>query len=80
MESSSGFSPRVGKFIFPCKYCGKEPMQWTEIAPDSWMPFDLEKREIHQCWQKESSLPKSSNAANFVAIGAQTIQDNDSRE
>lgn len=27
-------------------------MQWSEIAPDTWMPFDLQKREIHHCWKK----------------------------
>lgn len=30
-------------------------MQWTEIAPDTWMPFDLEKRDIHHCWNKHPS-------------------------
>lgn len=49
-NSQPNFVPRVGKLTFPCKFCGKEPMQWSEIAPDTWMPVDLEKREVHHCW------------------------------
>lgn len=52
MSSQQNFIPRVGKLTFQCKFCGKEPMQWSEIAPDTWMPFDLQKREIHHCWKK----------------------------
>lgn len=67
MEPQSIFSPRIGKLTFPCKFCGKEPMQWTEVAPDSWMPFDLEKREIHCCWHKKSNKLKKNDAAVYVA-------------
>ncbi|MCC4264712.1 hypothetical protein LL240_09615 [Oceanimonas baumannii] len=27
-------------------------MQWTEVAPEKWMPFDLLNNEIHQCPSK----------------------------
>lgn len=50
------FSARVGKYVFPCRFCGKEPMQWLEVAPDTWMPFDLEKREVHNCWRLQKNL------------------------
>lgn len=45
------FVPRVGKYVFPCRFCGEEPMQWLEVAPETWMPFDLERREVHNCWR-----------------------------
>lgn len=48
------FVPRLGKYVFPCRFCGKEPMQWFEVSPDTWMPFDLEKREVHNCWRLDS--------------------------
>ncbi len=31
-------------------------MQWHEVAPDTWMPYDLQKREIHNCWKKYSGM------------------------
>lgn len=56
MTSKSEFVPRVGKFTFPCRFCGKEPMQWLEVAPDTWMPYDLQKREVHNCRSNRSVM------------------------
>lgn len=66
MEGKDKFEPRVGKYTFPCKYCGKEPMQWTEIAPDTWMPFDLEDRKVHKCWGETSRKVENMNATIHV--------------
>lgn len=63
MVFQKNFVPRVGKLTFACKFCCKEPMQWTEIAPDTWMPFDLEKREIHNCRRKGSNKPNLRSLA-----------------
>lgn len=43
------FVPRWGETVFDCKFCGSEGMQWTEIAPDRWKPFDLLNDTVHDC-------------------------------
>lgn len=49
---SKDFSPRWGKSVFDCVFCGAEGMQWTEVSPDKWMPYDLLNDEIHECAHK----------------------------
>lgn len=70
-DMSSEFIPRLGKTVFACRFCGCEPLQWTEIAHEKWMPFDLVKREIHQCWNIKLDIltPDSNVLRNLHAIG-----------
>jgi hypothetical protein len=49
---SNEFIPRWGGSVFDCDFCGFEGMQWTEISPDKWMPYDLFNKEIHHCPNK----------------------------
>ena len=48
-ETESQFMSRWGGFAFDCKYCGAEQMQWKEISPNKWMPYDLVENEAHEC-------------------------------
>lgn len=49
---SNEFIPRWGGSVFDCDFCGAEGMQWTEVSPDKWMPYDLLNKEVHHCPNK----------------------------
>lgn len=43
------FKPSWGSSVFECKFCGKNGMQWKQVAPDIWRPYDLQERKVHSC-------------------------------
>lgn len=49
---SNEFIPRWGGSVFDCDFCGAEGMQWTEVSPEKWMPYDLLNKEVHHCPNK----------------------------
>lgn len=49
---SNEFNPRWGGSVFTCVFCGTKHMQWTEVAPEKWMPYDLLNKDIHHCPNK----------------------------
>lgn len=49
---SNEFIPRWGGSVFGCDFCGAEGMQWTEVSPEQWMPYDLLNKEVHNCPNK----------------------------
>ena len=44
--------PRWGGTVFNCDFCGAEGMQWTEVSPNKWIPYDLLNKMIHHCPEK----------------------------
>lgn len=48
-NKKSGFEPTWGTSVFECKFCGKDGMQWKQVAPDIWIPYDLEEKKQHSC-------------------------------
>lgn len=36
-----------------CRYCGQNMLQWWELAPGVWRPYDVLRGELHQCKGKE---------------------------
>lgn len=43
------FKPSWGASVFKCKHCGKDGMQWKQIAPETWRPYDLQDKKLHSC-------------------------------
>ena len=43
------FKPSWGASVFKCKHCGKDGMQWKQIAPETWRPYDLQDKKSHSC-------------------------------
>ncbi len=67
---SKEISLRWGKSIFDCNFCKAEGMQWKEVAPDRWMPFDVLNNEIHHCLaNKASSLTRDDVLQHLQELG-----------
>lgn len=62
---------RWGKTIFDCRFCGSESMQWKEIAPDKWRPFDLLKNELHTC--SENVLTQDELLGHLLGMGFSVV-------
>ncbi len=43
---------QTGKMMI-CRYCGQNMLQWWELAPGVWRPYDVLRGELHQCKGKE---------------------------
>lgn len=48
------FIPRWGSSVFDCYFCGAKGMQWTEVSPEKWIPYDLINKENHHCSKKNT--------------------------
>lgn len=48
-NAEAGFQPSWGASVFKCKHCDKDGMQWKQIAPDTWRPYDLQDKKLHSC-------------------------------
>lgn len=70
MLNQNEFLPRWGGSIFDCNYCNAEGMQWKEISPDKWMPFDILNNEIHDCAEKHIKfLSKEEVVQHLINLG-----------
>lgn len=52
-EDTGKFEFRFGGRIFNCKFCGTERLQWAEIRPEVWRPYEIGNSQLHDCTASE---------------------------
>lgn len=75
-NKKSGFEPTWGTSVFECKFCGKDGMQWKQLAPDIWIPYDLKEKKQHSCNVEKDKEYMGYQVENTGSITLESLLEN----